>query len=247
MILALDFDGVIWDSVGECFVMARRAYQNLYGLPCADLEAAFRRGRWLVRTGGDFLLILQLAMADPEGDLGEFSPQRFDELRQQHLAECQSFVEEFYALRALSRDQHWQEWVSYQQPYPVFLKQLEVLRDQGLFQKMVICTTKDAQSARMLLQSAGLELPIYGRESALHKGEQIGKLCQEYGVKPQQIFFLDDLIENLEQVRPTGARCALAAWGYNTRAERERARHMGYPVIEVFSAAQDIARMANSA
>lgn len=31
-VLALDFDGVIWDSVGECFVMARRVYTEMYEL-----------------------------------------------------------------------------------------------------------------------------------------------------------------------------------------------------------------------
>ena len=240
-VLALDFDGVIWDSVGECFVMARRAYQNLYGLPCADLEAPFRRGRWLVRTGGDFLLILQLAMADPDGDLTTYSKEHFAQLQKDKAEPCKEFAHEFYALREECRDQHWAEWVSYQQPYPIFLQQMPELRQ--VFEETVVCTTKDAQSARLLLQSAGLDFPIYGRELALDKGQQISAVCQHQGVEPQQVFFIDDLIENLDQVRPTGAGCGLAAWGYNTAAERARAAQAGYAVLDVFSVARDLRQL----
>lgn len=232
-VLALDFDGVLWDSVGECFVMAHRAYQNLYGLPCADLEAPFRRGRWLVRTGGDFLLVLQLAMADPEGDLTHYPQEQFLQLQRDRAQACQEFAQEFYQLRQTCRDQHWQEWLSYQQPYPQFLQQLPALRE--MFAETVICTTKDSESARKLLATVGLDLPIYGREQALHKGDQIAALCRDCGVSPEQIFFLDDLLENLHQVRPTGARCALAAWGYNTAAERQRAQQEGFPVLDAFT------------
>ncbi|MBX3168976.1 MAG: HAD family hydrolase [Candidatus Eremiobacteraeota bacterium] len=240
-VLALDFDGVIWDSVGECFVMARRVYTEMYGLPCSDLEAAFRRGRWLVRTGGDFLLVLQLAMADPEGDLTHFPKAEFEKLQRDKAAETQAFSKEFYALREKTRDEHWQEWLSFQQPYPLLLQQFDELRK--VFDQIVVCTTKDTKSAQALLASAGLELPIYGKELAVHKGDQIKALCQQHGVEPTQIFFIDDLVENLDQVRPSGAACGLAAWGYNTAAERQRAVAAGYPVLEVFSLAHDLKTM----
>jgi phosphoglycolate phosphatase-like HAD superfamily hydrolase len=237
-VLALDFDGVIWDSVGECFVMARRVYTEMTGLPCSDLEAAFRRGRWLVRTGGDFLLILQLAMADPERDLTHFPKAEFEKLQHDKAQEMAEFSRAFYALREKTREEHWDEWVSFQQPYPQLLQQIEPLRQ--LFEQIVVCTTKDTKSAHALLASAGLDLPIYGKELALHKGDQIQALCRQHGVRPTQIFFIDDLVENLDQVRPSGAACGLAAWGYNTAAERERAAAEGYPVLEVFSLAQDL-------
>lgn len=239
--LALDFDGVIWDSVGECFVMARRAYQNLFGLPCADLEANFRRGRWLVRTGGDFLLILQLAMHDPDGDLTTFSKEEFARLKTQKSDECRAFEAEFYQLRALCRDQHWAEWVSYQKPYPLFLEQLGALRQ--MFDEVVVCTTKDSRSAQLLLESARLEFAIWGKEQGLDKGEQIRDFCRSRAARPEQIFFIDDLIENLEQVRPTGATCGLASWGYNTPAERQQALALGFPVLEVFNLSSDVRRI----
>lgn len=240
-VLALDFDGVIWDSVGECFVMAKRIYTERTGLPCTDLEAAFRRGRWLVRTGGDFLLILQLAMADPDGDLTTFSKADFEKLRVEKAEEIQAFATEFYALRDKTRDEHWKEWLSFQQPYPLLLQQFDELRK--VFDQIVVCTTKDTRSAQALLASAGLEMPIYGKELAVHKGDQIHAVCRDHGVEPSQIFFIDDLLENLDQVRPTGVTCGLAAWGYNTASERQRAVAEGYPVLEVFRLAHDLKTM----
>lgn len=237
-ILALDFDGVIWDSVGECFVMARRAYQNLYGLPCADLEAPFRRGRWLVRTGGDFLLILQLAMQDPDGDLSNYSKSDFARLQKEKASECAEFETEFYGLRRKCRDENWGEWVSYQKPYPLFLEQLKDLRTY--FDEVVVCTTKDSRSAQLLLESADLDFAIWGKENGVDKGQQIADICSQRQVTAQQIYFIDDLVENLEQVAPSGAGCGLAVWGYNTPLERQHAQEAGYTLLEVYSVAKDL-------
>ena len=243
-VLALEFDGVIWDSVGECFVMARRASEYLYGLRCADLESAFRRGRWLARSGGDFLLILQLAMKDPEGDLGSFSKAEFTALQQARAQECAEFALEFYQLRDQSREKQWSDWASYQQPYPLFLHQIPEL--QHMFDEIVICTTKDEASARSLLASAGLEPAIWGREHGIDKGAQVRDLCKTREIEPEQVFFIDDLLENLQQVAAVGARCGLAAWGYNTAEERQAAQAAGFPVLEVYSVARDIRELLKS-
>lgn len=245
MILALDFDGVIWDSVGECFVVARRTYQHLYGLPVADLERTFRSGRWLVNTGGDFLLVLQLASADPDGDLTTFPRERFEQLRVERKDEVETFAKEFYALREKLRDGHWAEWASYQHAYPNFLEQLKQVIP--MFSELVVCTTKDTRSAAMLLESVGLKPEIWGREHGVDKHAQIEDLCRRRGVQGSDVVFLDDLIQNLDSVRPTGARCGLAAWGYNTPDERRRAAAAGYPVLDVFDVGRQLRAWAGEA
>jgi phosphoglycolate phosphatase-like HAD superfamily hydrolase len=235
-LLALDFDGVLWDSVGECFVIACRVYQELYALPCTDLEGPFRRGRWLARTGGDFLLLLQLALADPQVDLAEYEVAQFEELRHRRATECQEFARHFYAERERSRLQQWKQWCSYQQSYPQFLEQLGRL--EGVFAGTVVCTTKDEASVHSLLATVNLQLPVYGRESTVDKGAQLKKVCADFGVGLSDVFFIDDLVENLEQVAPGGTHCGLAAWGYNTKAERERALALGFAVLPVYEVAQ---------
>ncbi len=229
MILALDFDGVVWDSVGECYQMARRAYRELLGKDAAECEPAFRSGRWLVRCGGEFLLLLELALA--HSDLAEFSKDEFARRAAGEHERLQQFEPIFYRHRQLCREHETSAWLAMQRAYPEFLAELPRLREA--FAELVLCTTKDEASARQLLETVGLQLSIWAKEHGVHKGEQIRDLCRKRGVEAAEICFVDDLLDNLEQVEPTGARLFLADWGYNTPAEREAAQARGIPVVGV--------------
>ncbi|MHB2021035.1 MAG: hypothetical protein ACYCW6_29205, partial [Candidatus Xenobia bacterium] len=102
-VLALDFDGVIWDSVGECWMIASRTWEKLYG-PVPTDEARFRAGRWLVRTGEDFYVLLRLVGEDPGMDLQHFPQPRFEALRQTWKDEVSRFDREFYQMREQVRE-----------------------------------------------------------------------------------------------------------------------------------------------
>ncbi len=69
-IVALDFDGTLWDSVHECFVMSCEAYKKLgWSLPDAsNLEEKFKRGRFFAQTGQDFYLLLKWIGENPDRD-----------------------------------------------------------------------------------------------------------------------------------------------------------------------------------
>ncbi|MEW6281139.1 MAG: HAD family hydrolase [Candidatus Eremiobacterota bacterium] len=225
--LALDFDGVLWDSVGECYVVAREAWRQLTGEEPPDCEAAFRSGRWLARVGGDFQVLLALAAQDPSRDLTGLGREEFERLKAGIPAR---FTELFYAERVRMRDTEPERWAALQGPYPAVLEELPALR--RAFGGLAIATTKDAASVRALLASCGLDCPVLGREFGTHKPEQILHLCQEWGTTPQSVVFVDDLLDNLEPVRRTGAAVALAGWGYNTPAERRAAERAGIPVLQ---------------
>lgn len=146
-------------------------------------------------------------------------------------------------MRDKTRDENWSEWLSFQQPYPLLLQQFDELRK--IFDPIVVCTTKDTRSAQALLASAGLELPIYGKELALHKGEQIKALCQQHA-QPRQILFIDD--SGGKPGPGASQRSRLRDWPpgvNNTAAERQRALAEGYPVLEVFSLAHDLKTLLN--
>ncbi len=230
-VLALDFDGVIWDSAGECFEVGWRAYKELFG---SDLSgeanrAKFLAGRPLARTGHDFFLLLRLLEGQPDLDLSTFSPAEFLTLRQQWAEEAAQFNVLFYQLRAKYRDEDFDAWASWQGAYPEMIALLD--RWQDRFVGVAIATTKDAASAHALLQSVGRDWPIFGKEFSVDKSLQIAGIAEEFKVEPAEILFIDDLLENLQQVAPTGAQSAMAAWGYNTEDLKEEARTLGYRVL----------------
>ena len=230
-ILGLDFDGVLWDSVGECLLCTRETLVREYGksAPSDAVAEAFRRGRWLVRTGGDFLLVYELASSDPERDFEAFSKADFQALREIHRERLAAFETRFYAMRRRLREEETESWLHSQQPYSAVVAQFPLLRQA--FREVVLITTKDAPSAHMLLKSAAIELPIWSRENGVDKGEQVLDLCRKRQHQPDRVILIDDLLENLEQVARVGARGCLANWGYNTTAERAASQQQGYTVL----------------
>ena len=232
-VLALDFDGVIWDSAGECFQTGWRAYQELTGKVLSDrvYERGFIRGRPLARTGHDFYLLLKMLDDNPELDLAQVSFEEFCHQRGLHAEKAAKFDRIFYILRAHFRDTEPEVWKSWQQPYAEFMKHFEGWEER--FYGIALATTKDTGSATNLLSSTGRKWPVFGKEFSEHKADQIEGIAQHFKVPAQQILFIDDLLENLEQVAPTKAKVALAEWGYNLEESQAEAKEKGFEVVAV--------------
>lgn len=232
-VLALDFDGVIWDSAGECFETGWRAYKDLFGTDLSGEKNRqnFLAGRPLARTGHDFFLLLRLIEEQPERDLQSFPFEEFLQLRIELEEEASRFNEQFYTLRSHYRDHDFVAWASWQGVYPEMIALLQRWEDS--FRGVAIATTKDTASAGALLASTGREYAVFGKEFSLDKLLQIEAIAESHQVSCSDILFVDDLLENLEQVAPTGARTALACWGYNTEESRGQARELGYPVVDI--------------
>jgi len=229
-LLALDFDGVLWDSAGECFLTARQAWEAVEAPLPPISEAAFRKGRWLVRTGGEFGLVLWLLREDPERDLEAFDNARFEALAHEQGTFLRRFEVEFYARRERFRHEDPQAWLSLQSACPAMLAEWPEL--SGAFREVVVCTTKNEAAIRALLEEAGLQLPVLAKEFSTDKRDQMAFLAATRNVEPGQILFVDDLLRNLEPVGEMGVRVALAGWGYNTAAEQRRALELGIQVLQ---------------
>lgn|GEM_PF-841761 len=232
-VLALDFDGVIWDSAGECFQTGWRAYEELTGrrLDQREFERGFLRGRPLARTGHDFYTLLALMEEDPERDLAQMPYESFLKERSRRADSAAKFDRVFYMLRAHIRDTDPALWASWQQPYPELLEVLEKWEEQ--FSGLALATTKDTASAQALLNSTGRYWPVFGKEFSEHKADQIQGISQHFKVSPSKVLFIDDLLENLHQVKPTGASTALADWGYNLQDAWAQAQDEGFRVVSL--------------
>lgn len=232
-VLALDFDGVIWDSAPECYEVGWRVFLKEFGkdLSGEQQRQRFLMGRPLARTGHDFYLLFYLMATDPDLDLSTYPLESFLSLRNDHAEDASCFDREFYLLREAYREDDFEVWSSWQGPYPEVITLLDRLEKR--FKGVALATTKDQASAHALLQTIHRDWPIWGKEFSTDKGEQILGIAQHYSISPQKITFIDDLLENLDQVAPTGAQGGLAAWGYNTEDLRAQASVQGYPVLDL--------------
>lgn len=235
-VLAFDFDGVIWNSVDECFYVGLKVMGEMDKLPfmvsdtaCNTLLARFREGRFLAQSGEDFFVILQLALENPEIDFCRFSFEEFYWLRENFACEMAEFAQIFYQERRRMQGENLSGWLSLQGPYQDVLEQLPRLREE--FMDLAICSTKDRNTINLLLGRYGQEYSVYGREFSRRKDEQMMALAEEKGVSPSRIIFIDDIFENLLQARNAGVIGVIADWGYNSPAQHRSAEKIGFPVI----------------
>lgn len=254
--LALDFDGVLWDTQRECYVVAQKAWRQLFGRWAYCSASLFASGRWLARTGEEFGLVFEWAESLAKEKLASgysswtesaTPPWRQDESawaplslenssQPQFMAQSEresEFLDRFGRLvaqgREEARQQDLQEWLSWQGPFPGSLEALRKLSAQC--EVVAICTTKDGASIEALLATVGLKFPVYSKEISFDKAQQLRLLMERYQLQPQEVSFVDDLLVNVRKALSVGVKAYLAGWGYNTAATRQAAQAEGIPVL----------------
>jgi hypothetical protein len=73
---------------------------------------------------------------------------------------------------------------------------------------------------------------IFSREISENKVEQIKNIVEKFSVKPEEIFFVDDMPEQLVDVKNINVKVGLSGWGYNNDQQKQEIRDLGIPVLE---------------
>ena len=228
-VLALDFDGVFWNSVRECYEVAREAWEEAGMPPFSQPYERFRDGRWLVRAGRDFGTLMRLLEDDPQLDILAYTPEKFAAAGQANAELVQRFGECFGRIRLQYRWEREAYWRSLQEPFQAVLDALPLWKQR--FVEVAVATTKDSESTRALLEQADLDIPVYGLEVGTDKSRHMQLLIDKYKVEPHNVYFIDDLLINLCDAAKAGIRGYLALWGYNNEASRRRAEEMGFCLL----------------
>jgi len=236
--LALDFDGVLCDSAREAFAVALRTYRRVISRELARDEAdeaLFAEFLALMPLGNraeDYAIALAaLARGRALEDQAAYDAFR-RELDPQAL---RAFHKQFYRERAAWLERDPAGWHALMRPYPGLC---ELLRSRAGQVELWIATAKDRRSVRELLghyRIADLfpEHAVLDKETAVAKREHVRLIADRAGVPTAEVTFVDDKVNHLEDVAEIGARCVLAAWGYNGPRERQIANARGFLVCEL--------------
>jgi phosphoglycolate phosphatase-like HAD superfamily hydrolase len=236
-VLALDFDGVICDSAREAFAVAVRTFAEVFpehglGRPAERSADAFARFVEIMPLGNraeDYAVALA-AMAT-----GRALPDQaaYDAFRAGLDPErLRAFHRQFYRVRAAWAARDPEGWRARMAPYPGLC---DVLRRRAREVRLAIATAKDRTSVRKLLGAYGVaelfpEGFVLDKEAGEKKREHVMLLAGRVGCAPAEVTFVDDKVNHLEDVAALGARCVLAAWGYNGPRERRIAEARGFLV-----------------
>jgi phosphoglycolate phosphatase-like HAD superfamily hydrolase len=221
-LLVLDFDGVICDSVDECFASSWTAYHQLHrgeapGAPDQSVRAAFAALRPYVRSGEDFVLIQEIVARG-----GTVSSQAsFDEtaLRGGDAARAQ-YRELFYQARAdfLRRDRA--GWLALNRVYPHVARALARLPSSAPL--YILSTKKPAFIAEILsAQSIAVDPQRIIWSDAEPKLVTVERLRSAYGAAAgpggspsARALFIEDQVDAIMHNTNPLVRVFLATWGY---------------------------------
>jgi FMN phosphatase YigB (HAD superfamily) len=249
-VLALDFDGVICDSLREVFATALATYESMTpGSPLIGrLRSRRGAGRWHELQLMNDPVMRSFESMMPLGNRAEdfgVSLRALDnhlELTDQGAYDTfysaidaewlTSFHRRFYEQRDLARAFDTQGWLDLHAPYPAFL---EILCRRAAEARYALATAKDRPSAELLLAHLGVgdlfapEL-VLDKETGVSKTAHLTALHGLLGVPFDEITFVDDKLNHLEKVVPLGVRPVLAGWGFNTPREHALAAERGIAV-----------------
>jgi phosphoglycolate phosphatase-like HAD superfamily hydrolase len=236
--LALDFDGVICDSAREAFVVAVRTHRRVLspGFARNELDAALFAEFVALMPLGNRAEDYAIALCAIERGRALADQAEYDAFRRElDPAALRAFHKQFYRERAAWMRRDAAGWHAHMRPYPGLC---ELLRRRAGDAGLWIATAKDRHSVRALLEHYGIadlfpEGAVLDKETSVSKREHVRCVAERAGVAPSEVTFVDDKVSHLEDVAALGARCALAAWGYNGARERRSAAARGFLVCEL--------------
>ncbi len=243
-ILALDFDGVICDSAGECLFTSYSYYAPIAGLPSAPgldeipegLRKKFYRIRPFIQDGKDYMLILYFITngipIEGQEDFDQSSRDHLDRVCQEvGAADAKQLEELFQRKRREIRTRNETAWLGLNPLY----RELEegLLACQERFDRIYVTTSKPTDAVVEILAHHRIPLPenhIYGYdkvETGRGKNGHLKKVHQLTGTPFEEIHLVDDQLSHLKAARQLGANCYHASWGYTTDQQRQEADAAG--------------------
>ena len=249
--LALDFDGVICESLLEAYLITWKisseispelVHQSVDNPEIKNIHH-FRDQKtdhWnhfqsLVPFGNrsEDYLVIQQAVND---GLHFDSQEQFDFYKDERfpLNILEIFHHRFYEIRYAMMKDDWTGWLSLNEPYPGVIKALHKLSENY---EMAVCTSKDGHTVEQLLDSYGIlekfRKPVYDKSQGASKRAHLTKLAEDTGLGICNIIFVDDKVTHLIDCVSLGARMVLSAWGYNSEKDHETAARHEFTVLEL--------------
>jgi phosphoglycolate phosphatase-like HAD superfamily hydrolase len=235
-ILALDFDGVIVDSIKECLLNGFNAYARFAGgTPVERYEdidvnwlTAARRLRNFIRNGEDYVFIANALAIDEKIE----NQADFDAFLDRNRSRRSAFFDLMFQQRLDFSAQTPHLWATLN---PLYTGMLNFLEDYPAKDNLFIITTKKVIFVEKILAAHQLKLTRANVKdtSGTGKRQLIERILQERGTSPVNFYFVDDQIDTLIKIQPAGVQLFLAAWGYNNEKQAKIAGDHAIPVLSL--------------
>ena len=239
ILLALDFDGVIADSIKECLVIAHNAFTefNNQGQKISLFDELnqknvpeLRKLRNFIRFSEDYvyihLAIQQKAVIQDQKD--------FDSFTEKNKNFRDTFLKLFLKERDYFSVTKLDLWIKLN---PLYAGICDYLTSYTPKSDLFVITTKKISYVKKILSGNNIQLQennLFQANSHRTKRVIISELLEKHQVSPDQFYFIDDQVDTLIKVVDTGVNCLLAEWGYNDPVQQQNARLAHIKIITLY-------------
>lgn len=233
-IIALDFDGVIVDSIEEQYVLAVQAFENI-GVTkerTKKFRDEFRFLRSFVRIAEDFYAFFRIIEENGKirFDEKEISNLR-DKVLEKEKEKASNYADLYFENKKKLLKKGFKPILKLLKPNKNFISMMKKLSKNYT---MFIATAGDKKLTSKTMKYFGVEIPenkIVSKEDNPNKTEQMKIISEISGTGFKDIIFIEDNFENLMEASKLGIKPVLVEWGYNTPNQRKEAKKLGIPVL----------------
>ena len=209
--LFLDFDGVMFNTLKEAYIICRQAYRGTdYFEPIDKAEYnLFYRYKFLVYNSWHYYYIMSLISKGLNDK--EFTESYYTLLKNRDLNAESEFDRKYYSAREDLITNHNEFWNSLETPFEF----CSILSEKNV---NIIVSKKNKAAIKYRLDQYGINIPtdnIYGRDELLNydsKAEFISEYMTRHNIP--EAFFIDDNSNNLEPCKDyPNIKPFLAGWG----------------------------------
>ena len=214
IILVLDFDGVICNSIHECLITSYNAFyetrvNNFSEIP-NNVKNYFYKYRFYVRPANEYYLVHKAY----QKCLIDFDYKTFCQLKSKYNNEIKLFEKRFFNERVYLRKNK-ERWLSLHKMYDHVKDFFRLYK-----KKFFIVTTKDKSSVEMLSEYFGLGdfiWDVFSKELSTKKNDLFNILFRNYEkeVKNKQLVYVDDNEWHLGDIQRLDVKLFFANWGYS--------------------------------
>lgn len=217
----LDFDGVLFDSVKEAYLLARFAY---YGIEphvsiSENVYNIFRKYRYLNTHSWQFYYFFLLLENKTTDNL--FEANYYELTANPNLQKIKDFDEKYVSARENLIKNDYEFWNSLDEPYDFFFKVKELAKNSDY--EFIILTNKKKLPVQNRLSQYGINnIKLFANEDLVsynNKAEFIADYLKNYSIA--NCYLIEDSVDNINtckkypQIKPL-----LVNWGYVNPKEK---------------------------
>jgi FMN phosphatase YigB (HAD superfamily) len=242
-ILALDFDGVIMDSILETFIVAYNTYLKLFGSKNLKRKKPFKKSDFRkvkniykkeydeylrLRSFLEGQLRVNYVMQILDDGIKIKSKKDFMQYGKNLKIPNMRFKNNFHNERLRLQKEDYASWSSLYKPYKKAVNNL--IRLSRNFDKTIIITGNKKELIIEELNNLGFALSIddiYDTYDKEDKAEVMKMIKKRFNIAFKDIYFIDDLPSWNINLSKLGINCFFATWGFNRPSQKKEVISVG--------------------